>query len=115
ALDATLELCPRLTPGSVTLGVYVCGALQTGVIGAAPRGLDDTARKRRFSAAGLLELKLNGALPHALLLEGTLAGVVALTQPLFYLTRDDGSTLDVHRPDRFGVLLRLTLFFQLSS
>lgn len=115
ALDATTGVCPRLTPTSGTVALFLCGALQAGVLLASPRGLEGPTQSVRLSAGALFELKLLSPLGRRFALEGALGAVAALAQPLFYLTRADGTQLDVHRPARFGALLRLTLFFELPS
>jgi hypothetical protein len=114
-VDATAAVCPRLTPPAWKVGAFLCGGFQLGALLASPRGLDGPALQARLSARALFELKLGGVLARRAALEGSIGGVIALVRPPYSLTHSDGSHLAVHRPDLFGALLRLTLFFELAS
>ena len=114
-VDVTAAACPRLTPPAWKVAAFLCGGFQLGALLATPRGLDGPARQARLSARALLELKLGGSLGRRAALEGSIGGVIALVRPAYSLTRSDETQLRVHRPDLFGALLRLTLFFELAS
>ena len=114
AVAGEVALCPRLTSELGRFALSLCGGVQLGALLSSPRELEGPQRQARLSAQLLVELRLFAQLSRQFGLAGGISPVLSLSRPRYYLTHADGSTLDVHRPARGGVLLRVTLFFLLD-
>jgi hypothetical protein len=109
AAGAALAVCPRLFGGAGPVGLSLCGGGQLGALLAVPLGLDGPSRATRLLAQSFLTLKAAFRLGDKARVESAIGPTVALSRPRFFLTRADGSSLDVHRPALFGAIFQLTL------
>jgi len=101
-------VCPALLPAARGFGLAMCAGAHLVSILAIPRGLTSEADKWAFFGQALFSVDVGYRWSRAWLF-AELGPSVAFSRPEIYLTRSDGSRLQVHRAPRLGALLRLTL------
>jgi hypothetical protein len=111
AFGAAFAACPRPSRAGAALGVSICASATLGAMLASPRALDGPPRQSRLLALVGLDLRLMLRMSRIVSMEGALGPALFLTRPRYFLSRADGSPLDVHQPALFGALFRLSVLF----
>lgn len=108
-----LELCGRIVGSDRGAQAALCAAGHAGATHASSQGLVGPSRVARLTT--LAELSLLAALPLSTRVTATASAgfVTYFHRPRFYYERPDRTLRTIHRAERFGLLVRVALLFDL--